>query len=65
MPTGFPCIDYEWNRGRKIIHYGSSRCKRVPRSVMASELHASILGFHYGFVIRDVVWQFLGIEVSP
>lgn len=38
-----------------IIHYGSNRCKRIARSVMAAEIQALVLGFDFAFVIRDMV----------
>lgn len=43
-------VDNRYNA--KIIHYGSSRCKRVTRSVMASEVNALSMGFDYVVIIR-------------
>ena len=43
-----------------ILHYGSNRCKRVCRSVMAAELHALTLGFDYAIIIREMLNEILG-----
>lgn len=37
-----------------LVHYGSSRCKRVARSVMAAALHALVYGFDQAFIVRDI-----------
>lgn len=38
-----------------ILHYGSQRCKRVTRSMMAPELHALSYGFDNAFVANTMV----------
>lgn len=42
-------VDNTWRAS--IVHYASSRSKRVDRSVMAAELHALTLAFDLGFVV--------------
>lgn len=46
-----------------IIHFGSSRCNRVPRSVMASDFHALVLKFDHASVIRKTLNELLRIKV--
>lgn len=43
-----------------IVHYGSNRCKRVARSVMAAEIQALVLGFDYAYVVKDLIEEILG-----
>lgn len=38
-------------RNSDIFHYGSELFQRFTRSLMASELHAMIIGFDYAFLI--------------
>ena len=47
-----------------IVHFGSSRCKRVCRSVMAAEVQALILGFDFAFVIRYLINDITGIHMD-
>lgn len=37
-----------------VIHYGSSRCHRVTRSVLSSELHALVQGFDIAYVLQHL-----------
>ncbi|KAI0994288.1 hypothetical protein K3495_g13894 [Podosphaera aphanis] len=46
-----------------IIHYSSVECKRVTRSVLASELYVLVLGFDAGAVIKSTIQQILQKEV--
>lgn len=43
-----------------IILFGSNRCRRVARSVMAAELFELMLGFDYAFVVRDFLEDMTG-----
>ena len=47
-----------------IVHYGSNRCKRVVRSVMAAEVQALVLGFDFSFVVKDLIEELLGREIK-
>lgn len=47
-----------------IIHYGSSRCRRVTRSVMAAELHALFYGFDSAYVARDILHELRGRKLD-
>ena len=46
-----------------VLHYGSDKCKRIARSVMAAELHALVLGFDYAFLVKDLVEEILGRKI--
>lgn len=48
-----------------IIHWSSTKCKRVRRSVLASELYAMAQGFDAGVVIRSTVGKVLQIPALP
>lgn len=38
-----------------IIHYRSTGCQRVIRSVMESDIHVLVLGFDYAYIIKDMI----------
>jgi hypothetical protein len=46
-----------------IIHWSSTKCKRVTRSVLASELYAMTAGFDTGAVLKATTEQLLGINL--
>jgi hypothetical protein len=46
-----------------IIHWSSIKCKRVTRSVLASELYAIVNGFDIGAVIKATIDLQLKIEI--
>lgn len=48
-----------------IIHWSSIKCKRVTRSVLASELYAMAHGFDTGAVIKSTVEKILRIPLLP
>ena len=53
------------DKGRcNILHYGSNKCKRIARSVMAAEVIALVLGYDVAFVVKDLVEEILGREVK-
>ena len=47
------------------IHWSSTKCKRVTRSVLASELYALAHGFDTGAVIKSTVEKILKLPVLP
>lgn len=47
-----------------ILHYGSNKCKRVVRSVMAAEVIALVLGFDYSYIVLNLVEEIMGRKVS-
>ena len=38
-----------------VLHWNSTKCKRVTRSVLASELYAMVAGFDLGTVIQTTI----------
>lgn len=40
-----------------IVHFGSSRYRRVTRSLMSAELHALVIGFDLGFFTREMIFS--------
>lgn len=38
-----------------VLHYGSSKCKRVTRSVMAAEIHALSYGFDCAIITKSII----------
>ena len=60
---GFVLVLADDSGDANIIHYGSSRCKRVTRSVMAAEIHALVYGFDNAYVARDMLEELLAKQV--
>ena len=57
---GFLVILSDGSNAANILHYGSSKCKRVTRSVLAAELMALVHGFDQAFVIQHTLHEILG-----
>lgn len=57
---GFLNILVDKHGNMNIINFGSSRCKRVTRSVMAAEIHALIYGFDHTFVLQHTLGEIYG-----
>lgn len=55
-------MDNEGNSN--IVHYGSSKSKRVTRSVLSAELYAMVYGFDNCSVIHHALQEFLGRTVE-
>ena len=55
------CLDDGENRAN-IIHYGSQRCRRVTRGVMAAELLSLSYGFDQAFVAKHMAEELFGRE---
>lgn len=43
-----------------LIHYGSSQCRRITRSILAAGMHALFLDYDNEFVIRHTLNDFIG-----
>jgi hypothetical protein len=50
-------------KNANIIHWSSVKCKRVTRSVLASELYAMAYGFDVGAVIKSTIEAILAQQV--
>lgn len=46
------------------VHYGSSRCRQVTRSVMAAEVHALVHAFDHRFIIRKTLEELMGRRIE-
>lgn len=46
-----------------IIHFASNRCRRVTRSVMASEIHALVIGFDNAFALNHLAQEVLNRKI--
>lgn len=57
---GYLVLMVDGQDNANIIHYGSRRCKRVTRSVMASEVHALSMGCDYGIIIPHMIEETSG-----
>ena len=47
-----------------ILHYGSKRCRRVTRSVMAAELLSLVTGFDQAYTVRHIMEEILGRKLD-
>lgn len=61
---GYVLVLVDKDNRANIIHYGSSRCKRVTRSVMAAEVHGLMYGFDSDFIAKDMLEEILGRSVD-
>ena len=50
-------------RTANVVHWSSTKCKRVTRSVLASELYAMAHGFDIGASIKSTLDKALGIDL--
>jgi hypothetical protein len=62
---GFVIVLTDRNRTANIIHWSSIKCKRVTRSVLASELYALAHGFDIGAAIKSTIQHILQIDQLP
>jgi hypothetical protein len=53
----------DMNRTANILHWSSIKCKRVTRSVLASELYAMVHGFDMGASIKATIEKILEINL--
>lgn len=57
---GYVILILDAKQRANIVHYGSSRCKGVVRSVLAAEVHGLLLGFDFGLLVKDLLEEILG-----
>lgn len=50
------------NNNANIIHWSSLKCKRVTRSVLASELYSVAHGFNVAVVLKATIEQILDLK---
>lgn len=59
---GYVIVMTDKHSNANILHWTSVKCKRVPRSVLASELYAMALGFDVATALKSTLDQ---MKVSP
>jgi hypothetical protein len=62
---GFVIVLTDRNQDANILHWSSIKCKRVTRSVLASELYALAHGFDIAAVIKSTIQKILQLEQLP
>jgi hypothetical protein len=62
---GFVIALADENNKANILHWSSTKCKRITRSVLASELYAMAHGFDVGAAIKGTVESIMEIENLP
>jgi hypothetical protein len=62
---GFVIVLADGNNNANIIHWSSIKCKRVTRSVLASELYRLAHGFDIGSAIRTTIQNILQLKQLP
>jgi hypothetical protein len=60
---GYVIVMADSNNQANIIHWSSIKCKRVTRSILASELYAMTHGFDIGTAIKSTVDRILKINL--
>lgn len=53
--TGFIVLLADEHGNANILHYGSKRCRRVTRSIMAAELLALVSGFDNAYIVKSIL----------
>ena len=56
---GFVIVLTDRNQDANILHWSSIKCKRVTRSVLASELYVLAHGFDIAAVIKSTIQKIL------
>jgi len=61
--AGFVVVLMDESGAANILHYGSKKCRRVTRSVMAAELLSLVNGFDSAFIIKHTVSEILDMDI--
>lgn len=61
---GFLIMMVDESGACNILHYGSSKCQRVARGVVADELFALVHGFDFAFVMSQLVEDITGLALT-
>ena len=65
LQIGYVIVLTDRNHSANIIHWSSIKCKRVTRSVLASELYGLAHGFDIGAAIKSTIQNILQLEQLP
>lgn len=60
---GFILALVDKHNNANIVHYGSARCRRVTRSVLAAEVHGLVYGFDSAIVAKNMLEEILGKQL--
>lgn len=60
---GFVVTLVDGDNNANIIHYGSKKCRRVTRSVMAAEILALVIGFDQAYIVKHALGELLDIDI--
>ena len=60
---GYVVILADDHNKANIHHYGSTKCQRVTRSVLASELHGLIHGFDQANIVQNILQEILDCSI--
>jgi hypothetical protein len=60
---GYVLVLVDGTRHANIIHWSSTKCKRVTRSVLASELYSIAYGFNIGALVKSIINRALEMEL--
>ena len=60
---GYVLVLADGNNNANILHWSSIKCKRVTRSVLASELYGMVHGFDMGASIKATIEKMLEIDL--
>jgi hypothetical protein len=60
---GYVIVLADGNNNANVLHWSSVKCKRVTRSVLASELYGMVHGFDMGASIKATIEKMLGITL--
>jgi hypothetical protein len=59
---GYVIVIVDTGNNANVLHWSSTKCKRVTRSVLAAELYALVNAFDSASVIRDTLTQILRLK---
>lgn len=62
--AGFIIILADTNGKANIIHYGSKKCRRITRSVMAAEILSLVMGYDEAFMVKNSLEAILKREIQ-
>jgi hypothetical protein len=60
---GYVIVLADASKNANIIHWSSTKCKRVTRSVLASELYGTAHGFDIGVAIKSTIDKTLQVDL--
>jgi hypothetical protein len=60
---GYVLVLVDGTRRANIIYWSSTKCKRVTRSVLASELYGMAHGFNMGALVKSIINRALEMEL--